>query len=517
MPTRAFGCTARSRVTATFIYFAPVVALAAAAPMVSAAPPRPLPGYVVLLDRHVDPAFRDAAERLARFHDAAVRVFDPADLAALRRVLLAEPPRYVAIVAAPATLDVAFTHAWLEMAIALDDDPFVDFEYAFITGRDGPAAAAFVDRVIAAWDRAPGDRAVMFGSWEGPVLPPPQPLTALRALGFKGEQHYVLAKADEAQRRETARAALTALRGADALLFFSHGYPDEMCLCYSAADLREWNVDLAPAVLVNCACYNGAPFLWWKPQAGGFAPQQPVSPDRAVALAVLDSGVSAYVAGIDAWHGPLAMQYFNHLAGDGMRLGEAAKRMHDRLALAFAPDPIRYPPPDERGPLREGRENRRWNGGAMIVYGDPAYAPFATRDSRPLRAACARGDDESLRITLELPPLLAGPPAADFMLPQARILDYYSVQTGDVLKELSLELHGVVDWPVGAAPVSLHVKSAVCGAAAVPTAPPQTALEQTPDGPRLHVRVPLAARAFGTTWTMDLAMRGITIELTTAP
>ena len=46
-----------------------------------------------------------------------------------------------------------------------------------------------------------------------------------------------------------------------------------------------------------------------------------VDPAGSVALQMLDSGVGAYVAGIDPWHGPLASQVFCLIADDGLRLG----------------------------------------------------------------------------------------------------------------------------------------------------------------------------------------------------
>src|SRR5438105_15387361 len=59
-----------------------------------------------------------------------------------------------------------------------------------------------------------------------------------------------------------------------------------------------------------CRVNNGAPGRWYAPGPGGVEDRGVVKRDDSVALAVLDSGVVGYFAGIDPWHGPLALQVF---------------------------------------------------------------------------------------------------------------------------------------------------------------------------------------------------------------
>ena len=40
-----------------------------------------------------------------------------------------------------------------------------------------------------------------------------------------------------------------------------------------------------------------------------------------------------------------------------------------------------------------------------------------------------------------------GPPGVDFMIPQNRLFDYYSVKSADFMKELALEVYRVVPLP----------------------------------------------------------------------
>lgn len=472
-------------------------------------------GYLVMLERAADPAYRAAAERLAALHQGTVALFDAASVQAALPIWRRGAPAHVVFVMRPADIDVEFAHRVLETATLVDDDRFVDFAYGFVTGRDGPAAARFVERIREARAREFGTRGAWFGTWEGLVAPPlAQPMSATRALGFEFSQHYVLTRAEPAQQRAAARAALADLGGRDLLLFFSHGYPDQMVGCYDAADLRDWNVSLAPAVLINCACFNGAPGRWWSPTARGFEDMGVIDASRSVALEVLERGVSAFIGGIDPWHGPLAFQLAGNLLDDGVSLGAACKSMLDRLALEFAPEPIAYKPVAQRTTLVEGTENRRSNAAGMILYGDPAFAPLARRAAR-LFSATVELSGARPRIVITCKPLIAGFPGADFPLATSRLLDYFSIRSGDVLKQARFEVYRAVDWPESLPnEPALRVVEAVCGEVALPCEPVQALLEATAGGGRrMHVRVPLTPAYFGTPWQMALAQRGFRIVL----
>ena len=470
--------------------------------------------YLVLVDAGPADSYLPAARQLADLHKADVVRFDPAKLDDAFAVLRERRPDYVAFVLPPDKINVDLTHEILARSTRLDDDPFVDFEYCFVTGRDGKAAEHFVGQIKSAWARQYGRKVTLFGSWEGVFPPAPAPPSALKAIKAEGEMHFVRTRDNETARTKAARAGLAACRDKDLLLFFSHGYPDEMAACFKAPDLKGWSA--SGAVLVNCSCYNGAPGRWFGPGPDGVKDMGVVRPQDSVCLALLDSGVAAYVAGIDPWHGPLAFQMTGLLFDDGMRLGQAAKAMHDRLALAFLPDPIAFEP-TIKNPQRfagEGVSNRRHNGAGMIVYGDPAFAPFAASATRLIEGELKPIGTDTCRLELRVGKLIDGAIAEDFILPQSRLLDYYSVRTADVLKEASLEIYRVVELPKGAdsAP-RLNVVSAKSGKDDIPTKDVQAVVEKTARGHRLHVRVPLDVRAYGSVWPMRIAANGLAIDL----
>src|SRR5262249_13386780 len=147
---------------------------------------------------------------------------------------------------------------------ALDADPFPDFAWSFITGRDGAAALRFVTRIEAAWKRDFGRRGALLGTWGGAVLPLFRIGSATKALRISALADLVPAAAAPEQARAAARKALAAMGGRDVLFLFSHGYPDRFEGAFSGKDVTAWlrsdgGADLSPAVLFNCACWNGAP------------------------------------------------------------------------------------------------------------------------------------------------------------------------------------------------------------------------------------------------------------------
>lgn len=471
-------------------------------------------GYLVLVEPGAGDAYLPAAEAMAQLHDGAVVKIDTDDATGMLAVLRERQPRSVVFVLPPDRIDVQLAHRVLETATQVDDDAFVDFEYGFVTGRDGNAALRFVERIKAAHERAYGRRAGFFGSWEGPVVPEVKGAGgAAKALGMEMAARFVGVNESDEERAKRVQATFAEFAQRDILLFFSHGYPDQMVSCFRAPDLREWRVDLNGAILVNCACYNGAPGRWWDVdfRTGAYVDRGLVDAEESVALAIIDSGVAGFFGGIDPWHGPLANQVFLLITDDGMRLGEAAKRMYDRLALAFEPERVDYAAMSERRFTGEGRNNRLSNGAGMIFYGDPALAPFEKNAARLVQVKSESDGDSTLRCTMTMKPLMTGSAnAADAMLPQARLMDYYSVRTADVMNELKMEVHRVVPLPEGWEEVAaVKVKSLTSGGRDVPAGECQWAIEQTLDGRLLHVRIPIDSPIFGSTWQTWMAQKGL--------
>ena len=90
--------------------------------------------------------YSKAVTLLAKHRRATVVPFDPEALDPLRDSLRALSPEYVAVVVRPEMIDFNLARRFLQMSTEIDDDPFVDFSYGFITGATPADAVALLRR-----------------------------------------------------------------------------------------------------------------------------------------------------------------------------------------------------------------------------------------------------------------------------------------------------------------------------------------------------------------------------------
>ncbi len=144
----------------------------------------------------------------------------------------------------------------------MDTDPFVDFSYGFITGRDGEAALRLVNASsVNNPDRQPA--ITMFGvgskemgrssvqKFDWPLRGATIPVTAYQSAGA----------ADDERDGAFIQESISRLSKPSLLLLASHGYPDGLVGGPKATDLK--GVDLAGSVVLNIACYNGVTGSWY--------------------------------------------------------------------------------------------------------------------------------------------------------------------------------------------------------------------------------------------------------------
>lgn len=96
---------------------------------------------VVSFVEESDP-FYEAARELERSRDARIVLARADELDSLLTELRALRPRYVAVVIRPNMLDENVVRRFMKLATRLDDDPFLDFAYGFITGDSAEVAVA---------------------------------------------------------------------------------------------------------------------------------------------------------------------------------------------------------------------------------------------------------------------------------------------------------------------------------------------------------------------------------------
>lgn len=104
--------------------------------------------YIVLTNiSDVDPYY-PAVTAISDYRDADIIQFDPADITSLLTTLQSIEPRYAAIVMKPIDIHINFIREFLMMSTNIDDDPFSDFSYGFITGATAEDAIDFVNNII---------------------------------------------------------------------------------------------------------------------------------------------------------------------------------------------------------------------------------------------------------------------------------------------------------------------------------------------------------------------------------
>ena len=104
--------------------------------------------YLVLVPQ--DAPFRSAAGRLARYRRAEVVAFSPESPADSLETLIRKNARHVAIFVEPEDMDVNLVRTFVVLSTLLDEDPFCDFAFGFVTGSTPKKVDAFVKRMIEA-------------------------------------------------------------------------------------------------------------------------------------------------------------------------------------------------------------------------------------------------------------------------------------------------------------------------------------------------------------------------------
>jgi len=371
-------------------------------------------GYVVLRGVGEKDAYAEAGALLAQHHGTQhVLRFDPAKPNAVLPALRKIEPAFVAIVVRPEQIHVNTVRAILRMATQVDEDPFVDFAFGYITGASAEEAVQFVRNIIRASKterpRKLGQASVWGGQGtssafddvyaEGPLRLPRHSLRFRSPDGTSRDQAFI----DE---------HLASLNGCGAILMGGHGMPWELVHGPQGEDIGK--LDLFPAVAFNFACHTGVtgryPEREWKFGATTERFKE-VEAKKSFALNMIRSGVTGYVAWVNPRPaGPeVHTDYARMLAGE--TLGATRRRDYDKIALGYlgygeqgiVPPPWKAGQEHAAGTVDAVRHMMLDGATGGILYGDPALRPFpVTKGALPLRAALTRKEDV-LAIRLSMP------------------------------------------------------------------------------------------------------------------
>jgi len=365
--------------------------------------------------------FDRAAQRLAEGRGAEIVRFDPADLSPLRDRIRDLAPRYVTLVVTPEQLDFDLQRRFLQFATELDDDPFVDFSYGYVTGRDGAAALALVERGLARRPVAP-ERVVRVGGGARESTRRTQPF-GLRTGAIPGEWWSVAGERrfpEEGRDRAFMAQHLPALRGSDAVEFIGHGWPHEVVGGPEARDLA--GVDLDGAVALNVACFTGVTHRWFeRDYRAGAVHLRTVPLEQSFCLAALDTGLLGYTAYLcPRPAGPELDTDLADLLVGGASLGDARRRDYDETVLGFLAygeprlDLARFEDGARFAPVRDAVRDMMLEGATGgVLFGDPEVVPFtADVDRAPVDVVCAPSE-RGVRVEIAVPRALLGTQCAD--------------------------------------------------------------------------------------------------------
>jgi Flp pilus assembly protein TadD len=370
--------------------------------------------YIVADAVGTNDAFYRVAERLAAHRRGKIISLDLENLNALREALRQTPPRYVAVVLRPEQLEYDFARKFLVMATQLDDDPFVDFSYGFITGATAEEALAFVERSIKSEETHREPNLGSIGVWEitrSTEVLSKFPSRSKSIAHLEGRLASPQQLQDEERDTQFIKRFLPKLQGKSVVVFGGHGYPREVVGGPTWKDLAGLKLD--SAVALNIACYTGVTETWfennWK---DGVVRKREIPMSESFALALLRTGVIGYVAYVcERPAGPELFTDVSALVSEGMSLGDVRRRDYDKIVLGY----LGYGASKmELKPVAEGQKIEPpkdiaqdfmlESGTGGILFGDPALVPFnGNSNGAPVAVKVAHDEiKKTLLVTAEV-------------------------------------------------------------------------------------------------------------------
>ncbi len=369
---------------------------------------------LVLLGQYVALAEKDeyaaAAKRLAEHRGGEVVTVSYDDLAAVEKELKARKPKYVAVVTKPERIDTNFVRRILMLSTRMDDDPFCDFAYGFITGRTPKEALAFVERIIKAEKEGVPKRTLDAGvSSKVKSYAYDEQVDWMKKAGWEARRIYWSENKSDPEVPAFVKAHIGELEKAGLLELTGNGDPERIWMfpgernfdkskqwkydarkvghdpkgemfCITAADIAR--LDLYPAVVNIGTCHSGSLLRTFVANdiISTFGRVEKcevydIPAEKSLGLTFLARGVTAYIAPVGPNHGFRCGIETRRMFETGAALGDVMKSCYDELVLAsngklelamHEPGGDSDPDPE---PMISGAANR-------VLYGDPAFRPF---------------------------------------------------------------------------------------------------------------------------------------------
>ena len=341
--------------------------------------------YVVVSLASEQGEFERVAQHLSERHQCTLLRATPEQLEGLRASLIDCKPDCVGFVVEPTDLDTNLANRLMELATQMDDDPFADFAYGVITGRDANAAIRLID--AATNQPSPSPTMAQFG-----VAPAAMKTSLhqkaqwpLRKGSIPIEVFTSAGETDPTRDTKFISESMKKLEGHPILLFASHGYPDGLVGGPKATDIRDRNYQ--GSVAFNIACYTGVTHGWyeddWQTQQ---TRRREVDSTDSFCLQMIDNGVASYISYLcPRPAGPTMMGEAMLIASTGQTIGELRREEANSIVLAHlmsGTESLPRIPFRDGDPLNQkikpGESVRRWSTGGLL-FGDPAFQPFVAK------------------------------------------------------------------------------------------------------------------------------------------
>ena len=363
-------------------------------------------GYVIIASKKADVAYTQAIAISKEIHPEADKlVFSPTNLKDVKAKLEKLKPRYALLFMTPEEIEVNFAWRWLEMASEIDNDPFVDFCYGFITGRNAEAATAFMKRIKA----AASGKLKLAGKMIDNLGPNTQ---AQPSAFYQNRGSFMIPVFSERFSLETishgrqgfTKERSSSMAGAGIIHWGGHGYPDRVVDSLNGPYVQK--LKLAPCIAFNGACYTGVTSTWFDMRAEKLK-EQKVEASKSFCLGILTNNVIAYFASLHPDHGIPVYQEMEYMAASGASLGEIIKHTYDGVVLGNGGNLPNFETLIDGMILNWSPKEIMLKGTASrVLFGDPAYVPIKAFSSPPFDLKITKKEKELEIVATLVNPML---------------------------------------------------------------------------------------------------------------
>lgn len=391
-------------------------------------------GYFILATMGESDPFYQALLLLQDFRQATILHFDPADLSGLLDKLKEIKPRYLALIMKPLELDINFARRFLMISTQVDDDPFADFSYGFITGANADDARQFVQNIIDAERGGIENQPLSISGWAASSLNLvyTSPFSWLDYLKYQS-YHKIILECGNPATLDFFRDN-TSLLEKRKLLSVGHNGDPHMLWLFEGGNMVEdtWDfspelvenppvsrlgltshhiagLSLYPAVALNGACHSGVlkralvegDILATWGDTHGKIRFYTMSDGFSFALNMLKTGITGYFAPIGSNNANDQSEDVYNLFLYQEPLGDIHKRSNDALVMGFLGNrpklrifkegdstfasetlPSGSYDPSDFGPAKDAMLSGKAN---RIYFGDPMFNPFKNDTAPELR------------------------------------------------------------------------------------------------------------------------------------